>query len=136
MTDSAPHGFTWHLTDHELANRPTIYRPELFAGKRFVVTGGGTGMGRAMTFLLARLGARVMIAGRREEVLRETQAAVKALTGAEIAVQPMTIRDPEQVDALLDRVWAASTRWSTTPAGNSRRTPSIIRARAGIRSLT
>jgi len=106
MTQTAPHGFKWHLTDEEMAAQPTIYRPDLFAGKRFLITGGGTGMGRAMTFLLARLGARVMIAGRREEVLAETQDAVRRLTGADIAYMPMTIRDPEQVDALLDRVWA------------------------------
>lgn len=100
-----PHGFRWFLTDDELASQKTIYAPDLFAGKRFLITGGGTGMGRAMTFLLARLGARVMIAGRREEVLADTQEAVQRLTGKHVDYMPMSIRDPEQVDALLDHVF-------------------------------
>ncbi|WP_449046076.1 SDR family oxidoreductase [Paracoccus versutus] len=102
---AGPHGFQWFLTDEELASRPTIYAPDLFAGKRFLITGGGTGMGRAMTFLLARLGAKVMIAGRREEVLADAQEAVGRLTGQHVDYMPMSIRDPDQVDALLDRVF-------------------------------
>lgn len=102
---AGPHGFQWFLTDEELASRPTIYAPDLFAGKRFLITGGGTGMGRAMTFLLARLGAKVMIAGRREEVLADAQEAVGRLTGQHVEYMPMSIRDPDQVDALLDRVF-------------------------------
>lgn len=105
MAVGGPHGFDWSLSDEDMAVRKTIYAPELFAGQRFLITGGGTGMGRAMTFLLARLGARVMIAGRREEVLAETQDTVKRLTGQHVDYMAMSIRDTDQVDALLDRVF-------------------------------
>ncbi len=100
-----PHGFQWYLTDEDLAARKMIYAPGLFSGKRFLITGGGTGMGRAMTFLLTRLGAKVMIAGRREEVLADTQKAVKRLTGCDIDYIPMSIRDTDNVDQLLDHVF-------------------------------
>ncbi|MDF3608073.1 SDR family oxidoreductase [Paracoccus sp. DMF-8] len=105
MAQSGPHGFDWSLSDEDMAVRKTIYAPGLFAGKRFLITGGGTGMGRAMTFLLARLGARVMIAGRREEVLVETRDTVERLTGQHVDYMAMSIRDTGQVDALLDRVF-------------------------------
>ncbi len=102
---AGPHGFQWHLGDEELAGHKTIYAPDLFAGQRFLITGGGTGMGRAMTFLLARLGAKVMIAGRREDVLADAQQAVKRLTGRDIEYMAMSIRDVDQVDRLLDHVF-------------------------------
>lgn len=103
MTESTP--AKWGFTDTELAEHPTIFRPGLMAGKRVIVTGGGTGMGRAMTFLFARLGATVIINGRREENLRATAEAVRDLVGGTVEYHPMSIRDPEAVDAFLDDVF-------------------------------
>jgi NAD(P)-dependent dehydrogenase (short-subunit alcohol dehydrogenase family) len=103
MTDTA--SVKWGFTDAELAEHPTIFRPGLMAGKRVIVTGGGTGMGRAMTFLFARLGATVIINGRREDVLRATADAVRDLVGGQVEYHPMSIRDPEAVDAFLDDVF-------------------------------
>ncbi|MCU4652102.1 SDR family oxidoreductase [Roseibacterium sp. SDUM158016] len=97
----------WSFTDAELAEHPTVYRPDLMAGKRVVVTGGGTGMGRAMTFLFARLGASVTICGRREEKLQATAQAVQELCGATVETRAMSIREPEAVDSFLDEVFAA-----------------------------
>lgn len=42
-----------------------------FKGRSAIITGGGTGIGEATALLLARNGARVLIAGRREEKLKE-----------------------------------------------------------------
>ena len=95
----------WGMTDAELAAHPTVYAPGLLAGKVFLVSGGGSGMGRAMAYLFARLGAEVMICGRRAEKLEETAAGIRTHLGREIATHTMTIRDPEQVDALVDAVW-------------------------------
>lgn len=91
----------WGLTDEEMATKETVFRPDLLAGQVFLVSGGGSGMGRSMTFLLARLGATVVICGRRAEKLAEAAAAVKRLVGADVHTHAMSIRDPEQVDALL-----------------------------------
>jgi NAD(P)-dependent dehydrogenase (short-subunit alcohol dehydrogenase family) len=91
----------WGFDDEELATHPTVFRPDLLAGKVYLVSGGGSGMGRGMAYLLARLGADVMICGRRTEKLEETAAGIKQHLGREIGTRAMTIRDPEQVDALI-----------------------------------
>jgi NAD(P)-dependent dehydrogenase (short-subunit alcohol dehydrogenase family) len=91
----------WGFTDEELARHPTVFRPDLLQGKVYLVSGGGSGMGRGMAYLLARLGAEVMICGRRAEKLEETAAGVLKHVGREIGTHAMTIRDPEQVEALV-----------------------------------
>ena len=80
---------------------PTVFRPDLLAGRVFIVSGGGSGIGRGITYLLARLGAEVMICGRRAEKLEETAGGIRRLLGREIGTHAMTIREPEQVDGLL-----------------------------------
>ncbi|MFZ9059944.1 MAG: SDR family oxidoreductase [Steroidobacteraceae bacterium] len=95
----------WGLDDDELASHPLSFREDLFAGQVFLVSGGGSGMGRAMAYLMTRLGAQVMICGRREEKLRETADGIKQRLGKEVGVRPMTIRDPEQVDSLVAETW-------------------------------
>lgn len=90
------------VTEEELVTRPTVYRDDLLAGKTVLITGGGSGMGKATATLASRLGANVAISGRKQEKLDATQALIKAATGRDILTQSMTIREPEQVEALLD----------------------------------
>jgi NAD(P)-dependent dehydrogenase (short-subunit alcohol dehydrogenase family) len=71
-----------------------------FAGRTAIVTGGGSGLGRAIALELARLGAGVVVAGRREEPLAETVSLVEQ-RGAEGLAQPTDVREPEAVDALV-----------------------------------
>ena len=96
----------WGLDDTELASYPTVYRSDLLTGQVALISGGGTGLGRAMAYLFARLGAQVMICGRRQEKLDETAAGIRAHLGREIASRAMTIRDPEAVAELLDETWS------------------------------
>ncbi len=98
-------GKSWGLNDDELASYPTAYRDDYLKGKSVIVSGGGTGIGRAMAYLFARLGAQVMICSRNQENLDETAAGIKQRLGREIDTLSMTIRDPEAVKALMDRVW-------------------------------
>lgn len=95
----------WGLSDEQLATQPLAYRDDLLAGQTFIVSGGGSGIGRAMTFALTRLGANVMICGRRSEKLADAAASVQRLLGREIATFAMTIRDPAQVEALMEATW-------------------------------
>jgi NAD(P)-dependent dehydrogenase (short-subunit alcohol dehydrogenase family) len=71
-----------------------------FGGRVAVVTGGGTGLGRAIADELARLGAAVVVAGRRPEPLEETVAAI-AGRGGRAHPQPTDVREPDQVEALI-----------------------------------
>ncbi|MCC7016900.1 MAG: SDR family NAD(P)-dependent oxidoreductase, partial [Rhodospirillales bacterium] len=47
-----------------------MFLPDLLQGKRILITGGGTGLGRSMAARFLELGAEVAICGRREEVLK------------------------------------------------------------------
>ena len=95
----------WGFTDEQLATHPIAFRADLLAGKVFLVSGGGSGMGRGMAYALARLGADVMICGRRKEKLEETADGIRRHLDRNIATRAMTIRDPEQVDALVAETW-------------------------------
>jgi NAD(P)-dependent dehydrogenase (short-subunit alcohol dehydrogenase family) len=64
-----------------------------------IVTGGGTGIGRATALALHRDGCKVVISGRRPEPLAETQAAIGE---ADCLTLPGDIREPEVADALID----------------------------------
>ena len=68
------------------------------AGRVALVTGGGSGLGRAMALELGRLGAKVAVLGRRREPLDET---VAALSGEGFAVQA-DVREPQAVAAAFD----------------------------------
>jgi NAD(P)-dependent dehydrogenase (short-subunit alcohol dehydrogenase family) len=71
-----------------------------FADRVAVVTGGGSGMGRAMALEFARLGAAVVVAGRRPDPLAETVRQVETRGGRALAA-PTDVRDPGQVDAMV-----------------------------------
>ena len=68
-----------------------------------IVTGGGTGIGRATARELARTGAKVAICGRRPEPLESVRAELEA-SGRECLAVPADVREPEQVTAFLDAV--------------------------------
>ena len=73
--------------------------PDANAGKVALVTGGGTGIGRATALELARTGAKVVVCGRRPEPLE----AVQAELGEDCLAVPTDVREPEQVAALVDQ---------------------------------
>jgi NAD(P)-dependent dehydrogenase (short-subunit alcohol dehydrogenase family) len=103
----------WGFTDEQLATRPTVFRDDLLAGQVFLVSGGGSGIGRGMAYLLVRLGADVMICGRRAEKLEETAAGIRKHLGRDVGTHAMTIREPDQVEALIDATFARFGRLDT-----------------------
>lgn len=78
------------------------FRDDLFAGRKVLVTGGGTGMGRAMTHAFAAHGADVLITSRKEENLRPTAEEVEKLTGRRVLWKTCDVREPDQVEAVVD----------------------------------
>jgi citronellol/citronellal dehydrogenase len=81
-------------------------RSDANAGRVALVTGGGTGIGRATAIELARTGANVVVCGRREEPLEATRREIEEAGGGCLAI-PGDLREPEHVDravtAALDR---------------------------------
>ena len=78
-----------------------MFRSDLLAGKRILITGGGTGLGKSMAAHLLELGAEIAICGRREAVLEETAEELSTATGGRITPHPCDIRDPDAVDAMM-----------------------------------
>ncbi|MFA5941196.1 MAG: SDR family oxidoreductase [Sinimarinibacterium sp.] len=83
----------------------TVYRPDLFAGKVALVSGAGSGIGRAVALLFARLGAKLVICGRTVEKLDAVADFVRA-NGGDVLVVPTNVREPEQVDTLFTQAHA------------------------------
>ncbi len=75
-----------------------VFAGDLLKDKVVLVTGGGTGLGRAMGERFLALGAKLVISGRREEVL---QGAADEMPGEVLPVS-CDVRDPEQVAAMID----------------------------------
>jgi NAD(P)-dependent dehydrogenase (short-subunit alcohol dehydrogenase family) len=72
-----------------------------YSGQVVLVTGGGTGLGRAIATEFARLGADLVIASRKPEHLEAGREAMETL-GARVAVVACDIRDPEQIATAFD----------------------------------
>lgn len=83
-----------------------MFKDDLLAGHRILITGGGTGIGRSIARHFLTLGAEIVICGRREAVLEQTAAELTAETGGKITFKPCDIRDAAQVEALCDWIWA------------------------------
>ncbi len=70
-----------------------IFAPGILEGSAVLITGGGTGLGRATALELARCGASVTIAGRRSEVLEQAAAEIAAVTGVRVDTAAGDIRE-------------------------------------------
>ncbi len=83
-----------------------MFRNDLLAGKKILVTGGGTGLGKSIGRRYLELGAHLVICGRRLAVLDATADEFRAeLPGARVDTLACDVRDAEQVEAMMERVW-------------------------------
>ena len=85
------------MSDAELAARPCSLAPELLRGRTVVVSGAGSGIGRASAWVAARLGARVVLCGRSAEKLARVRTALAA-HGLECEASALDIRARGAVD--------------------------------------
>ena len=85
-----------------------MFRNDLFKGKRFLVTGGGTGLGRIMVEKFVELGADCVICGRRGGVLEETARQIMARhPERRVDTHTVDIRVATAVEEMIERIWAA-----------------------------
>ena len=82
-----------------------MFRDNLLAGKRILVTGGGSGLGKSMTRRFLELGAEVAICGRRQSVLDETAAELMQATGGRVTTHVLDIRIAAAVEAMIEEIW-------------------------------
>ena len=77
----------------------------LLKGKRILVTGGGTGLGREMAAKYLELGAEVFICGRRQAPLEATARELMDKHGGSMKCRTVDIRDAAAVDAMVQSIW-------------------------------
>ncbi|WP_419534608.1 SDR family oxidoreductase [Endozoicomonas sp.] len=94
---------TFGLPDRQLAELDTVFSRDSFSGKRVLISGGGSGIGKAAAWLLARLGAKVLICGRNLEKLQATIEPMKEM-GLDVRCKSLDIRDPDRVQVFFDEV--------------------------------
>jgi NAD(P)-dependent dehydrogenase (short-subunit alcohol dehydrogenase family) len=77
----------------------------LFAGKKILVTGGGTGLGRAMAERFLDLGAEIAICGRRKGVCDATAQELMKAHGGRVTSYGVDIRDAAAVEAMVEEIF-------------------------------
>jgi len=82
-----------------------MFRDGLFRGKRILVTGGGTGLGKGMAEKFLALGAELFICGRRKSVCEATAAELTAKHGGSVKAYGVDIRDPAAVDVMVEDIF-------------------------------
>src|SRR6202167_773018 len=82
-----------------------MFRNDLLKDKRILITGGGTGLGKATAERFLELGAEIYICGRRQEVLSATEQELSKRTGGSIHSHPCDVRDAAAVENLIDLIW-------------------------------
>src|ERR1700743_3842441 len=83
----------------------TMFEKNLLAGKRILITGGGSGLGAAMGRRFVELGAGLVICGRRQELLEATAETMRRELGGHVTVARCDIRDGAAVEAMMDEIW-------------------------------
>ena len=79
-----------------------MFDVQLLKGKKIVVTGGGTGLGKSMATRFAELGADLVITSRRQNVIDETAKTLREFGGKVLAIS-CDVREPDQVESMVNK---------------------------------
>ena len=82
-----------------------MFKDNILQGKKILVTGGGTGLGKEMSEHYIQHGADVVICGRRESVLAETAEEFKEKYDSKVRYQALDIRSAQDVDDFIDTIF-------------------------------
>ena len=85
----------------------SVFRDDVLAGKRILITGGGTGLGKELARSFISRGAAVYICGRRQNVLDAAIAELQqsAAYGGTVKAYICDVREAEQIEAMVDQIW-------------------------------
>ncbi|HLW51594.1 MAG TPA: SDR family oxidoreductase [Candidatus Angelobacter sp.] len=82
-----------------------MFQKDLLAGKRILITGGATGLGKSMAQRFLELGAAVYICGRREPVLQEAVAELSKAGGGPVKSFVCDVRKAQRVEEMIAEIW-------------------------------
>jgi citronellol/citronellal dehydrogenase len=103
---------TFGLTDDELAIQRTVFAPDALKDMVVVVTGATGGIGRAIAWLFARVGAHVVLVGRNQTKL-DALTAPMTRRALKVSSYAADIRVPDAVQSLFDAIWKTEGRVDT-----------------------
>jgi len=78
-----------------------MFKDDLLENKAILITGGGTGIGKEMGYKFGKLGAKIAILGRREDVLKDTAQKFQD-DGIETIFHKCDVRSPEEISKAFD----------------------------------
>jgi len=82
-----------------------VFQKNLLAGKRILITGGATGLGKSMGHRFLELGASLYICGRREQVLTAAAEELRKATGGTVKAFVCDVRDNARVEEMIGQIW-------------------------------
>ena len=82
-----------------------MFQNNLLSGKRILITGGASGLGKSMGKRFLELGASLYICGRREQVLADAAAELHQTTGGPVKTFPCDVRDAARVEQMVETFW-------------------------------
>ena len=82
-----------------------MFKEDLLKGKRILVTGGGSGLGKEMTRYFLKYGAEVLICGRRVGVLEDTAKELMDEQGGSVKCYGLDIRGAQDVDNTISEIF-------------------------------
>ena len=82
-----------------------MFKDDLLKGKRILVTGGGSGLGKEMSRYFLKYGAEVLICGRRVGVLEDTAKELMDENGGSVKCYGLDIRGPQDVDNTINEIF-------------------------------
>src|SRR2546423_9682784 len=83
-----------------------MFNQDLLQGKRILVTGGGTGLGKEISLGFAAHGAHVFSCGSRPEILKQAAGEIRARSGGQADALVANVRDADSIEKMMTDIWA------------------------------